>query len=94
MDDLTIQMLAEHGGVNRNRLTYVFHKYAGMGPGDYLLRYRLNKAKELLLIDSLPVREIAQAAGFRDPFYFSRVFKRRIGISPSGFREGFINNPC
>lgn len=91
---LTIPMLAEQNGVNRNRLFYVFNKYSVMGPGDYLLSYRLNRAKEILLVENVPIQEIAQAVGFRDPFYFSRVFKKQFGLSPSEYRKIFINNPC
>lgn len=94
MDALTVPGLAEQSGVNRNRLAYLFNKYAGMGPGEYLQRYRLNRAKELLITSQLPIRSIALAAGFSDPFYFSRVFKKQFAISPSDFRIQFINNPC
>ena len=92
MEALTVPILAEENGVNRNRLAYVFHKYAGMGPGDYLLQYRLNRAKEILLSSKAPLHEVAQAAGFNDPFHFSKAFKKQLGISPSEFRSKFINN--
>lgn len=92
MDSLTMPRLAEQNGINKNRLAYVFYKHAGMGPGDYLLQYRLKCAKELLLSDSAPLREIAQATGFNDPFYFSKAFKKQFGVSPSEYRERFINN--
>ncbi len=94
MEHLTVPRLAEQSGVNRNRLAYVFNKYAGMGPGDYLLQYRLNRAKELLIASKAPLHEIAQATGFNDPFHFSKVFKKQFGISPSEFRDKFINNTC
>lgn len=94
MDSFTMQRLAEQHGISKNRLAYLFYKYAGMGPGDYLMQYRLNRAKELLLLDASPLRTIAQATGFNDPFYFSRAFKKRYGIPPSEFREKFINSTC
>lgn len=94
MDSFTMQRLADQNGISKNRLAYLFYKYAGMGPGDYLMQCRLNRAKELLLLDHSPLRVIAQATGFNDPFYFSRAFKKRYGISPSEFRVKFINNSC
>lgn len=94
MEALTIPRLAEQNGISRNRLAYVFYKYGGMGPGDYLLQYRLNRARELLLFNNAVLREIAQATGFNDPFYFSKAFKKKFGISPSEFRKKFINNTC
>ncbi|MBI6865411.1 helix-turn-helix transcriptional regulator [Lysinibacillus fusiformis] len=91
---LTIPLLAEQYNVNRNRLSYVFRKHAGMGPAEYLLKYRINMAQEMLFKSDAPVQQIAQAVGMDDPFYFSRVFKKQFGIPPKEFREKFINNPC
>jgi AraC-like DNA-binding protein len=65
-----------------------------MGPGDYLLQYRLNQAKKLLITNRSPLHEVAQAAGFNDPFHFSKAFKKQFEISPSDFRAKFINNTC
>ncbi|MEC1178442.1 AraC family transcriptional regulator [Metasolibacillus meyeri] len=91
---LTISLLAEQYNVNRNRLSYVFRKHAGMGPAEYLLKYRINMAQEMLFTSDAPVQQIAQTVGITDPFYFSRVFKKQLGISPTEYREKFINNPC
>lgn len=84
---LTIASLAEQYNVNRNRLSYVFRRHTGMGPAEYLLKYRINTS-------DVPVQQIAQTVGIADPFYFSRVFKKQFGISPTEYREKFINNPC
>lgn len=91
---LSISSLAEQNNVNRNRLSYVFRKYAGMGPAEYLLNYRINIAQEMLFTSDASVQQIAQTVGIDDPFYFSRVFKKQLGISPTEYREKFINNPC
>ncbi|MEE3807327.1 MULTISPECIES: helix-turn-helix transcriptional regulator [Lysinibacillus] len=91
---LTIPLLAEQYNVNRNRLSYVFRKHAGMGPAEYLLKYRINMAQKMLFTSDAPVQYIAQTVGIADPFYFSRVFKKQFGLSPTEYREKFINNPC
>jgi AraC-like DNA-binding protein len=93
MDTLTVRGLAEQNGVNENRLFYVFSKYAGMGPGDYLMTYRLNRAKELLITSDALVGEVAKSVGYQDALHFSRMFKKRFRISPSGLREEIRNNP-
>ncbi len=93
MDTLTVRDLAEQNGVNENRLFYVFNKYAGVGPGDYLIELRINRAKELLINCNASVGDVADSVGYSDALYFSRIFKRRVGISPSGFRKKFSNNP-
>lgn len=91
---LTISSLAEQNNVNRNRLSYVFKKHAGIGPAEYLLKYRINMAQKMLYTSDAPVQQIAHAVGIDDPFYFSRVFKKQFGIPPKEYREKFINNPC
>ncbi|KOY83943.1 AraC family transcriptional regulator [Lysinibacillus macroides] len=94
MDSLTVGMLAQQYNMNENRLFYLFQKYVGMGPWEYLAAYRLNRAKKLLLQLDIPIYVIAKSIGYADPYYFSRVFKKQFGISPNNFREKFKNNPC
>lgn len=92
MNSLSVSAFAKQYGVNENRLSYVFHKYAGMGPGDYLITYRLNRARELMLITDSPIHKIAKSVGYMDPYHFSRIFKKQFGLSPSEFRAKFKNN--
>lgn len=94
MEPLTLTRLAEQNNVSNNRLVYVFRKYSGMGPGDYILQYRLNRAKELLPISKAPLRELAMSVGFSDSFHFSKLFKKHFGLSPNEYRENFLNNTC
>ncbi|WP_458126972.1 helix-turn-helix domain-containing protein [Paenibacillus sp. Z3-2] len=90
---LTVASLAEQNNVNRNRLSYVFRRHAGMGPAEYVLKYRINMAQQMLLASDASVQQIAETVGIADPFYFSRVFKKQCGISPTEYRLKFINNP-
>ncbi len=92
MESITVSALAKQYDVNENRLSYAFHKYAGIGPGDYLITYRINRAKEMLLDLEAPVYVVAKCVGYADPYYFSRIFKRQTGLSPTEFREKFRNN--
>lgn len=91
MNTITIPWLSEQNGINRNQLAYLFYKYAGIGPGDYLLQYRLNCAKALILSSHGNVKEVGQAVGFTDPYYFSKAFKKKFGCAPSKYQENFLN---
>ncbi|WP_303851270.1 AraC family transcriptional regulator [Seleniivibrio woodruffii] len=91
-DPLSVRELAEQFGVNENRLFYIFSKFAGVGPGDYLNTYRLNRARDMLITSDANVSEIAGSAGYTDPLYFSRMFRKRFGASPSAIRERFRND--
>ncbi len=93
MDALTVRALAEQNDINENRLFYVFKKYTGMGPSNYLITYRLNQAKESLLASDAPIGEVATCVGYADALYFSRLFRKQFGVSPGEFRSNFRNNP-
>lgn len=53
METITVSSFAQQNGVNENRLFFVFQKYVGMGPGDYLCTYRLTQAGDLLVASTL-----------------------------------------
>ena len=59
----------------------------GDSPINYLIRIRLSKAKELLESSKLSVKEISEAVGYKDPYYFSKLYKKYYGKSPSKTRK-------
>lgn len=63
-----------------------FKEITGLSPNQYHLDLRLDKAKELLSSTNLTINEIAYKTGFGSIFYFSRLFKKKNGISPKSFR--------
>lgn len=82
MEALTVSALAEQNNLNENRLFYVFKKYSGMGPGRYLMTYRLNRAKDCLASSDSPIGEVANTVGYTDALYFSRIFKKHLVFPP------------
>jgi signal transduction histidine kinase/DNA-binding LacI/PurR family transcriptional regulator/AraC-like DNA-binding protein len=79
--------IAEAIGVSEDYLSRVFSRELGLSPWDYLNRYRVSQAKELLRNTDESIRAIAWQAGFKDQAYFSRVFRKLTGLSPQAFRE-------
>ena len=67
-----------------------FTSEVGESPIKYVLKYRLMQAKELLSDKALTIQQISLQAGFKDQFYFSRIFKKYEGLSPSEFRKRFF----
>ena len=65
-----------------------FKTDTGFSPGQYHLNLRLSKAKDLLMSTALNINEVASQTGFASVFYFSKVFKKKEGVSPRGFRKG------
>jgi AraC family transcriptional regulator, arabinose operon regulatory protein len=66
-------------------LNSLFRRHLKTTPLAYIQAFRMQEAKELLRTTPMSVSEIARATGFQDPLYFSRVFKKATGISPSAF---------
>lgn len=79
--------LAERLGMSRMHLYRHIKRYYGCSTGQYVARKRLQMARRLLRNNPLPIKEIAASVGFRDPAYFSRVFKRHYGFTPREARE-------
>lgn len=65
----------------------IFKKHMNQTPYNYLMEIRVNRAKEKLLEEKMPIEEIARLCGFVSATHFSAVFKRMEGISPSAFRK-------
>jgi signal transduction histidine kinase/DNA-binding LacI/PurR family transcriptional regulator/AraC-like DNA-binding protein/DNA-binding response OmpR family regulator len=79
--------IAEATGVSESYLSRVFRQELGISPWDYANRYRILQAKELLRRTSHDIKTIAHRVGFKDPAYFSRVFRKMTQLSPSAYRE-------
>ena len=84
---LTRQDLARHVGMSDDYLTYCFRQELGMTPIAYLNRYRVTQAKGLLKGTGKTITEIALDVGFSDSGYFSRVFRKEVGLSPDAYRR-------
>jgi transcriptional regulator GlxA family with amidase domain len=79
--------IAEGVGVSEDYLSRVFSRELGISPWEYLNRYRIARAKELLRSTFESVASIGGKVGFPDPAYFSRVFHRVAGMAPRAYRE-------
>lgn len=66
----------------------LFKRMTGYSPGQYLLHMRIVKAQELLRDTRLSIKQICFMLGFDSPYYFSRIFKAKIGRSPLQWRQG------
>ena len=84
---ITITTLARTCGLSPSRLSHLFHAQLGTSPLAWLEQQRIALAKEQLLLNGRPIAEVAQAVGFTDSGWFTRVFRRRVGVSPRAFRR-------
>lgn len=90
---VTVEDLARHVGVNRSHLFRIFKKMLGMSPQEYLLGFKLTRARELMETSDLSVTEILYSCGFNDLSNFSKQFKKAYGVSPVTFRKNLSPSP-
>ena len=87
-EDLSVAKLARYVGLNRSYLTTVFQSVLQLSPQQFLMRFRMARASQLLRERTLSVGEVARSCGYPDPLTFSKAFKRTMGVTPSQYRRG------
>lgn len=85
--DITLEALANHVNVSPFYFSKCFKELTGINFIDYLTDYRIKVAKDMLRNGSFNVKEIGYEVGYSDPNYFSRVFKKIEGISPTEYKN-------
>ena len=86
-DKIEIEALACEIGISGRTLQRQFHRATGLSPQQYRDERRLRVALELLThVPGIKLRTVAQRIGFEDEFYFSRWFKRKVGVAPHQWR--------
>lgn len=86
-NNVSVLELARAANLSSSRFRELFKQSIGMSPKQYILEMQLKKSKELLVSGDLCIHEISERVGFSDSHYFSRIFSRKIGISPSEYKE-------
>lgn len=85
--ELNIPELARLENLSHSRYVTVFRKQTGMSPTAYIIARRISAACELLESTDIPVKQIGALVGYDDPHFFSKIFKKHVGLSPRGYRE-------
>lgn len=85
--NIKIGEIAESIGLNKNYFSSFFRQNFGITPQEYLIKYRINKACELMKNESLTISDISRSVGYNDPLGFSKIFKQIKGESPKKYRQ-------
>ena len=84
---MAVASLAGEFGYSTDYFSHIFKKAFGVSPQRYIINKRILSAKHLLLTSEKNVSEIALSCGFNDALYFTRIFSKEVGVSPTTFRE-------
>ena len=84
---ITVEDIANHLALNRSYLYTIFKNSLGISPKDFLTEFRISRGKEQLTLTDLSVEEIAVSCGYRNSLAFGKVFKQKVGITPTKYRN-------
>lgn len=95
-EDVSLKQAAAHMGMSTFYFSRLFRATYNRTFLEYLTAYRVERAAALLASTNIPVREIAPRVGYADSNYFSKVFKRQQGLTPTEYRQHVREgqNPC
>ncbi len=85
---ITLETLEKRFGYTAAYLRDIFRAIYALSPPEYLLQLRIERAKQMLSA-GIAAKSVAQAVGFVDPLYFSKVFKKQTGFAPSAYKKEF-----
>ena len=89
--EIRIPDLAKMESLSNSRYITVFKQRTGMTPSEYVIHLRMNTACDLLRNHSMSVKEVADFVGYDNPHFFSKLFKKKIGVSPQAYKEGIFS---
>lgn len=91
-DPIKVSDIADFCGLDRSYLSKIFKQATNFSPQEYLIYYRMRKAKQFLTDPAFSVQHVAYAVGYPDPFAFSKIFKKTVGVSPTEYRNKHLND--
>jgi len=88
---LSLDDMVEHSGLSKSHFIRVFKEQTGHSPMDYFIQLKMQHACKLLAFRQDSIGQIGMELGYEDPYYFSRAFRKSIGMSPTEYRRSNYN---
>jgi AraC-like DNA-binding protein len=85
--NISLKNVAEYVHLNASYLSMLFKKLKGITISDYIVNIRMEKAKQLLTSTNISISEVGKRVGYNDQFYFTKVFKKFVGETPTRYRK-------
>jgi YesN/AraC family two-component response regulator len=86
-EELTLDQISEDMEISKSYLNSIFKKYTSHSPMDYFIHLRIQQACKYLKMTNMRIYEVSSKLGYRDPCYFSRLFKQVVGLSPRDYKR-------
>ncbi|MCI6885984.1 MAG: response regulator [Lachnospiraceae bacterium] len=90
MDDISVESLADHFQISASYFNRIFRQMYDISCKDYLIKVRVDAAKQYLGSPLLTVKEVGGMIGYPDPNYFTKVFRKRTGFTPTEYRNQIL----
>lgn len=90
-DQITLKEIADAANISKSEASRCFHAYLQKSPVNYLMSYRLDRAKYFLQQSNETIAGIADKCGFQTASYFGKIFRREVGMTPSQYRDIYKN---
>ena len=84
---LTVQAMAHQAGLSITHFSRLFSQQTGFAPVEYFIHLKMQRACRFLTLTQLSIKEVAARLGYGDPYYFSRVFRKVMGLPPAEYRK-------
>lgn len=84
---VTVEEIANYVRLNRSYFGVIFKELTGLTPQEFLIDFRIDKAKKLLSDMSMSIGDVSRSVGYDDPLTFSKLFKKNVGVSPNAYRK-------
>jgi AraC family transcriptional regulator of arabinose operon len=85
--NISVESIADMLGIERSYLSRLFKTYKNKSTQNYIIDYRIQRAKKMFEEEDLNVSQVCTAVGYTNIYCFSRIFKSRVGMSPKEYRE-------
>lgn len=88
-NELTVEKIAQYIGLDRSYIGQLFKNEKGLSIKEYLISLRMQKAFNFLIGTDFNISEIGRSVGYQDAFWFSKIFKKKYGMSPDQLRKNY-----
>ena len=84
---LTVEAMAREAGLSVTHFTRLFSQQTGFAPMEHFIRMKMQRACRYLTLTPHSIKEVASRIGYDDPYYFSRSFRKIMGVPPTAYRQ-------